>query len=92
MTRELQFGRRAARSGTARSMVIFLHGYGADGTDLLGLADPLADLPGTGCGRSRSPSARAARAPGDPGGGCRLAPVAPLWFAPLVVASMRRRR
>lgn len=48
MTRELQFGRRAARSGKARSMVIFLHGYGADGTDLLGLADPLAPhLPDT---------------------------------------------
>lgn len=48
MTRELQFGRKAARSGTARSMVVFLHGYGADGADLLGLADPLAPhLPDT---------------------------------------------
>ncbi len=48
MTRELVFGRRAARSGKARSMVIFLHGYGADGADLLGLADPLAPhLPDT---------------------------------------------
>lgn len=48
MTRELQFGRRAARSGTTRSMVVFLHGYGADGADLLGLADPLAPhLPDT---------------------------------------------
>lgn len=42
MTRELKFGRRAAVSGKARSMVVFLHGYGADGADLLGLADPLA--------------------------------------------------
>lgn len=42
MTRELQFGRKAAKSGKARSMVVFLHGYGADGADLLGLADPLA--------------------------------------------------
>lgn len=41
MTRELNFGRKAARSGQARTMVIFLHGYGADGADLLGLADPL---------------------------------------------------
>ncbi len=48
MTRELNFGRRAAASGKARSMVIFLHGYGADGNDLLGLADPLAPhLPDT---------------------------------------------
>ena len=48
MTRELKFGTRPARSGKATSMVIFLHGYGADGADLLGLADPLAPhLPGT---------------------------------------------
>lgn len=33
---------------TADSVVIFLHGYGADGADLLGLADPLAPhLPST---------------------------------------------
>lgn len=48
MTRALQFKRRAARSGQARSLVVFLHGYGADGADLLGLADPLAPhLPDT---------------------------------------------
>ncbi len=48
MTRELKFGMRAAQSGQARSMVVFLHGYGADGADLLGLADPLAPhLPDT---------------------------------------------
>lgn len=48
MTRELRFGRKAARSGQAKSMVMFLHGYGADGADLLGLADPLAPhLPDT---------------------------------------------
>lgn len=48
MTRELNFGRRAPLSGEARSMVVFLHGYGADGADLLGLADPLAEyLPDT---------------------------------------------
>jgi phospholipase/carboxylesterase len=41
-TRPLQFGRKAPRSGKSRSMVVFLHGYGADGADLLGLADPLA--------------------------------------------------
>ncbi|PZQ99468.1 MAG: phospholipase [Cereibacter sphaeroides] len=48
MTRELRFGRRPAQSGRAKSLVVFLHGYGADGTDLLGLADPLAPhLPDT---------------------------------------------
>ncbi|MCI2398451.1 alpha/beta fold hydrolase [Aliiroseovarius subalbicans] len=42
MTRILDFKRRPAASGTTNSVVIFLHGYGADGNDLLGLADPLA--------------------------------------------------
>lgn len=40
MTRELQSGRRGPAQ--ADSVVVFLHGYGADGADLLGLADPLA--------------------------------------------------
>ena len=48
MTRELNFKRRASKSGKARSLVVFVHGYGADGADLLGLADPLAaHLPDT---------------------------------------------
>lgn len=48
MTRQLETGRRAALSGRARSLVVFLHGYGADGADLLGLADALAPhLPDT---------------------------------------------
>lgn len=48
MTRELKFGRVAAASGKAKSLVVFLHGYGADGADLLGLAEPLAEhLPDT---------------------------------------------
>lgn len=48
MTRELKFGRVAAASGKAKSLVVFVHGYGADGADLLGLADPLAaHLPDT---------------------------------------------
>lgn len=41
MTRVLDFGRVEAASGRAESMVVFLHGYGADGNDLLGLAEPL---------------------------------------------------
>ena len=48
MIRKLKDGRRAPKSGTTRSAVVFLHGYGADGADLLGLADPLAPhLPDT---------------------------------------------
>ena len=48
MTRRLNAKRKAPRSGKATSAVIFVHGYGADGADLLGLADPLAPhLPGT---------------------------------------------
>jgi phospholipase/carboxylesterase len=46
--RELAFKKKAALSGTTKQMVIFLHGYGADGADLLGLADPLGPhLPDT---------------------------------------------
>ncbi|MCB6177249.1 dienelactone hydrolase family protein [Rhodobacter sp. Har01] len=46
--RQLDFGRKGVAQGTARSLVVFLHGYGADGADLLGLADVLAPhLPGT---------------------------------------------
>ena len=48
MRRRLHYNRRAAKSGTARSLVVFLHGYGADGADLLGLAEPFAPhLPDT---------------------------------------------
>ncbi len=46
--RELQFGRKGAPKGKARRMVVFVHGYGANGEDLLGLADPLGPhLPDT---------------------------------------------
>ncbi len=48
MTRVLEAGRRAPVSGTTRSVVVFLHGYGANGADLLGLADVLGEhLPET---------------------------------------------
>ncbi|GLQ26858.1 alpha/beta hydrolase [Sulfitobacter pacificus] len=48
MTRVLNAVRREAKSGETRSVVVFLHGYGANGPDLLGLADPLAEhLPDT---------------------------------------------
>ena len=46
--RVLTAGRKEPQSGDTRSAVVFLHGYGANGADLLGLADPLADhLPDT---------------------------------------------
>ena len=45
---ELTYKRRASESGEDTSIVIFLHGYGANGDDLLGLAEPLAPhLPDT---------------------------------------------
>ena len=48
MTRVLTAGRKEPQSGDTRSAVVFLHGYGANGADLLGLADPLSDhLPDT---------------------------------------------
>mgnify|MGYP000642764079 FL=1 len=48
MTRVLTAGRKEPVSGTTRSVVVFLHGYGANGADLLGLADPLGEhLPDT---------------------------------------------
>ena len=45
---ELNFKRRGSATGADSSVVLFLHGYGADGADLIGLADPLAPhLPDT---------------------------------------------
>ena len=44
----LEGPRRAAKSGSATSLAILLRGYGADGNDQIGLADPLAEhLPDT---------------------------------------------
>lgn len=43
MTRALQSDRVDPASGEVRAVVIFLHGYGANGADLLGLAEPMAD-------------------------------------------------
>ena len=42
MSEDLDFKRRGSTSGEDSSVVMFLHGYGADGNDLLGLAEPLA--------------------------------------------------
>ena len=43
MTRVLQTERKETLSGSTRSAVVFLHGYGANAADLLGLADPLGE-------------------------------------------------
>jgi phospholipase/carboxylesterase len=47
MPRKLRSGREGPPHGQAQGAVVFVHGYGADGADLLGLAGPLgAHLPG----------------------------------------------
>jgi len=43
MTRVLKSVSRMPKSGDVTSAVIFLHGYGANGADLMGLADVLTD-------------------------------------------------
>ena len=56
---------RPAATGAADSVVVFLHGYGADGNDLIGLAEPLAPyLPST---RFLAPNAPE-RCPANPAG------------------------
>jgi phospholipase/carboxylesterase len=48
MTRVLNSVRKEPVSGSTRSAVVFVHGYGANGQDLLGLADVLGEhLPDT---------------------------------------------
>ncbi|ABD54882.1 alpha/beta hydrolase [Jannaschia sp. CCS1] len=48
MKNVLDYGTKPSASGDVTSLVVFLHGYGADGRDLLGLADPLAEhMPNT---------------------------------------------
>ena len=48
MTRVLSSKRKEPVSGNTRSVVIFLHGYGANGADLLSIGDVLGDhLPDT---------------------------------------------
>jgi phospholipase/carboxylesterase len=48
MTRDLRAERRGPPAGEGRNLVVFVHGYGANGADLIELATPLAPhLPGT---------------------------------------------
>lgn len=69
MTRQLQSARKGAEQGAARQAVVFLHGYGADGADLLGLADPLAPhMPDTAFFAPDAP---------EP---CAAAPMGRQWF------------
>jgi phospholipase/carboxylesterase len=69
MTRVLQAGRVAPASGEMRSAVVFLHGYGANGQDLLGLAEPLGEhLPDTAFFAPDAPET------------CSAAPVGLQWF------------
>ena len=56
---------RPAATGPADSIVVFLHGYGADGNDLIGLAESLAPyLPRTRFVAPNAPD----RCPGNPTG------------------------
>jgi len=58
-----------AASGNATSLVIFLHGYGADGNDLIGLSQPLAGImPDTSFVSPNAP---------EP---CSAAPMGRQWF------------
>lgn len=61
--------RVAAKSGTAKSLVILLHGYGADGNDLIGLAGPMS-------GALADTEFVSPHAP-EP---CRLSPMGRQWF------------
>ncbi|MEM1385150.1 MAG: dienelactone hydrolase family protein [Pseudomonadota bacterium] len=66
---ELTGHRAAAQSGTTRSLVILLHGYGADGGDLFGLAQPLGKhLPDTVFLAPNAPER------------CRINPMGYQWF------------
>ena len=59
-----------AASGTAKSIVIFLHGYGADGADLIGLAPELAKvLPDTAFYAPNAPHP------------CEMSPFGRQWFS-----------
>ncbi|HKL70362.1 alpha/beta hydrolase [Salibaculum sp.] len=69
MTRVLQAGRVEPVSGEMRSAVVFLHGYGANGQDLLGLAEPLGEhLPDTAFFAPDAPES------------CAAAPFGLQWF------------
>ena len=43
MVNELNVKEKMPSSGSVKKVVIFLHGYGADGADLFSLSDPLSE-------------------------------------------------
>ena len=70
MIRKLHYGRAGAPIGQAKQVVVFLHGYGADGADLLSLSDPLAPhMPDTAFYAPDAP---------EP---CKATPFGRQWFA-----------
>lgn len=69
MIRRLSSEARGPGPGQARAILVFLHGYGADGSDLLGLADPMG----------RHLPACAFLAPDAPES-CRASPFGRQWF------------
>ena len=69
MIRRLKSDRRGPPAGQTRGAVVFLHGYGADGADLLGLAEPMAPhLPGVAFHAPDAPEA------------CRMGGFGRQWF------------
>lgn len=65
----LKAEKRDAKSGRADSMVVFIHGYGADGHDLIGLADPMAEhLPNSAFVSPHAPNM------------CSMNPMGKEWF------------
>ena len=65
----LKAEKRSAKSGRADSLVVFIHGYGADGHDLIGLADPMAEhLPNTAFISPHAPNT------------CSMNPMGKEWF------------
>lgn len=72
MTETLQAGRAGAAPGEAGALLLFLHGYGANGADLLSLAPVLApELPGWGFAAPDAPDP----CPGAPPGGRQWAQI-----------------
>lgn len=60
---------RAPISGRADSLVVFIHGYGADGNDLIDLAEPMAEhLPNTAFVSPHAPNM------------CTMNPMGKEWF------------
>ncbi len=64
-----EFEKRDAQSGQTDSLVVFVHGYGADGKDLIDLAEPMAEhLPNTAFLSPHAPHP------------CSMSPMGREWF------------